>query len=93
MPQLQLLTSKETQLKALQFVREAASLRYKTPQGENDRTGKIFEAIIRTERGSVPFTHAEDTKTTSSPNINSSTYFQQSSQAEHNIKQYKGYKT
>ena len=51
--------------------------------------GNIIEAIMRTARGSVSFTHAEDTNTTVNPHINSSTYFHQSSQAERTITQYK----
>ena len=76
MPKLQLITSNETQMNALKFVREAKSLSYKKIQEENDRTGKITEFIVRKARGSVSFTYAEDTNTTSNPHINSSTYSQ-----------------
>ena len=58
MPKLQLITSNETQLNALKFVREEKSLSYKKLQEDNDRTGKITEVIMRTARGSVSFTHA-----------------------------------
>ena len=93
MPQLQLLTSKETKLNALQFVREVASLSYKKLQAENGRTGKIVEAIMMIERGSVSFTHGEDTKTTRKIHVNGSTYFHKSSQLERTIMQYKGVTT
>ena len=73
MTKLQLLTSNETQLNALQFVREVKYLSYKKLQEENDRKGKRIEVIMRAARGSVSFTHAEDTNTTSNPPINSST--------------------
>ena len=89
MPKLQLLASNKTQLNALQFVREAKSLSYKKLQEENDRTGKRIEVIMRTEIGSVSFTHAEDTNTTSNRHIKSSTYFQKSYQVERTITQYK----
>ena len=55
MPQLQLLTSKETQSNALQFVSEAELMSYKTLKEDNDRMGKIIEAIMSTERDSVSF--------------------------------------
>ena len=88
MPQLQLLTSKETQLNALQFVREAAYLSYKKLQEDNDRMSKRIESIMRKSRGSVSFTHAKHTNTTNNPHINSITYFHQPSQAERTITQY-----
>ena len=44
---------------------------------------------MRTERGSVSFTHAEGNTTTNNPNINGSTYFQKSPQAERTIIKYK----
>ena len=90
MPKLQLLTSNETLLNALKFDRSATSLSYKTLQEENYSMGKIIEVIMKKERGSVSFTHAEDTSNSGKPNINSSTYFQQSYQVERTITQYKG---
>ena len=45
---------------------------------------------MRTASASVSFTHAEDTNTNRNSHINSITYLQQSSQAEHTIKKYKG---
>ena len=63
---------------------------YQKLQEDNDRMSKRIEVIIRTARGSVSFTHAEDINTTSNPHINSSTYFQNSYQVERTITQYKG---
>ena len=87
MPQLQLLTSKETQLNALQFVREAAYLSYKTLKEDNDGMSKRIKFIVRTPRGSVSLTHSEYTNITNNSHINGRTYLQQSSQAEHTIAQ------
>ena len=75
MPKLKLLTSKETQLNALPFVREAASLSYKTLQEYNDIMIQIVEDIISTARGALSFTHAENNNTTINPHVNGSTYF------------------
>ena len=75
MPQLQLLTSKETQSNALQFVSEAELMSYKTLKEDNDRMGKIIEAIIRKVIVSVSFTHSYGTKITRKPHENGSTYF------------------
>ena len=75
-PKLQLLTSKETQLNAIQSVREVESLSYKTLQEYNESMIKRIESIMRTERCSVSFTHAEDTNTNNNPHINGRTYFQ-----------------
>ena len=41
-------------------------------------------------RGSLEFTHSEDTNTTSNPHVNGSTYCQKSFQEECTITQYKG---
>ena len=87
MPQMRQLNYKETQLNALKFVGEVASQSYKTLQEENNSMGKIIESIMRTSRGSVSFTNADDTNTTTNPYINGSTYFQQSSQVQCNIMQ------
>ena len=78
-------------MNALQFVREAKYLSYKTLKEENDRMSKIIQSIMSTARGSVSFTHAEYTNTTNNPHINGSTYFWKYSQAEHTITQHKGY--
>ena len=53
MPQLKLLTSKESQLNTLQLFREAAPLIYKTLQDDNGRMGNRIESIMRIERGLV----------------------------------------
>ena len=84
MLKLQLLTSKETQFNALQFVRRVE------PQEDSYRMGKRIDAIMGKERGSVSFTHVDYINTTRNPHINDSTYFQQSSQADLTITQYKG---
>ena len=72
-PQLQLLNPNEKQSYALQFVREVEFLSYKILQDENDRMGNRIEAIIRTARVSVSFTHEEDNNTTRNPNVNDRT--------------------
>ena len=77
-------------MKALQFVREATSLIYKTPQEENGRTSKIIEDIMRTARSSVSFIDAEYTSTTRKTHVSGSNYFQQSAQTEGTITRYKG---
>ena len=75
-PQMQLLTYKETQFNVLQFVRKAASLSYKAPQEENDRMINRKGFIRMTARVSVSLTHTEeteheeDTNTTNNPHIN-----------------------
>ena len=51
MPQMQLLTSRETKLNALKIVREAVSLIYKALQEENESMSKIIEATMRKARG------------------------------------------